>query len=95
MPIEPSLVTDADVLVHDATFLNEPDRREPIHATTEEALDVGRRAGVKTLVLYHLSIRYDRATAIPALRAQVASSGFSGDCWLLDEEDFIEIKNTK
>jgi ribonuclease Z len=95
MPIDPVLVTDADVLIHDATFLNEPDRREPIHATTEEAIDVARRANVKTLVLYHLSIRYDRATALPALRAQVAASGFAGDCWLLDEADFIEIRNTK
>jgi len=95
MPIEPSLVRNADLLVHDATFLNEPDRREPVHATTEEALDVARRAGVKSLVLYHLSIRYDRATAIPALRAQVASSGFIGDCWLLDDEDFIEITKNK
>jgi len=95
MPIEPSLVMNADLLVHDATFLDEPDRREPIHATTEEALDVARQAGVKSLVLYHLSIRYDRATAIPALRAQVASSGFTGDCWLLDEADFIEITKNK
>jgi ribonuclease Z len=93
MPIDPSLVTNADVLIHDATFLSEPDRREPIHATTEEAIDVGRRANVKTLVLYHLSIRYDRATALPTLRAQVASSGFTGDCWLLDEADFIAIRN--
>ncbi len=95
MPIDPALAAGADVLVHDATFLNEPDRREPIHATTEEAIDVARRANVRTLVLYHLSIRYDRATAIPALRAQVASSGFMGDCWLLDEADFVEIRNTK
>lgn len=95
MPIDPALVADADLLVHDATFLNEPDRREPIHATTEEAIDVGKRANVKTLALYHLSIRYDRATAIPALRAQLAASGFSGACWLLDEADFIEITNNK
>ena len=95
MPIDPALVADADVLVHDATFLNEPDRREPIHATTEEALDVARQANVKTLVLYHLSIRYDRATALPALRAQVAKSGFTGDCWLLDEADFVEITKNK
>ena len=88
MPIDPSLVTDADVLVHDATFLNEPDRREPIHATTEEAIEVAKSANVKTLVLYHLSIRYDRATALPALRAQVGASGFAGDCWLLDEDTF-------
>ena len=45
-----------------------------------------RRANVKTLILYHLSIRYDRATALPTLRAQLAASGFAGDCWLLDED---------
>ena len=92
MPIDPSLAMNADLLVHDATFLNEPDRREPIHATTEEALDVAKRANVKALLLYHLSIRYDRATAIPALRAQVAASGFMGDCALLDEGDFISLR---
>ena len=95
MPIDPAMVADADMLIHDATFLNEPDRREPIHATTEEAIAVGTRANVKTLALYHLSIRYDRATAIPALRAQVAASGFTGGCWLLDEGNFIEITNNE
>lgn len=93
MPIDPSLVKDADVLVHDATFLHEDDRREPIHATTEEALDVARHANVKTLILYHLSIRYDRHAALPELHRQVASSGFMGDCFLLDERDFTQIKN--
>lgn len=92
MPIDPALVADADLLVHDATFLEEPDRKYPIHATTEEALEVGRVANVKTLVLYHLSIRYDRATALPALRAQVNASGFSGDCWLLDEGDLLPLR---
>jgi ribonuclease Z len=92
MPIDPALAANADLLVHDATFLNEADRREPIHATTEEALDVARRANVKALALYHLSIRYDRATAMPALRAQVAASGFSGDCWLLDEGDWVPLR---
>ena len=95
MPIDPTLVANADLLVHDATFLNEPDRREPIHATTEEAVEVARAAGVKTLVLYHLSIRYDRSTAIPRLRDQVRASTFTGDCWLLDEGDFVEITNNK
>jgi ribonuclease Z len=92
MPIDPALVANADLLVHDATFLNEPDRREPIHATTEEALAVAAQAAVKCLILNHLSIRYDRATAIPALRAQVAASGFSGDCWLLDDGDWVSLR---
>lgn len=92
MPIDPALVLNADVLVHDATFLDEPDRREPIHATTEEALQVARAAGVKTLVLYHLSIRYQRADALPKLRAQVAASGFTGECWLLDEDQWMSLR---
>ena len=92
MPIDPALVMNADVLVHDATFLDEPDRREPIHATTEEALQVARAAGVKTLILYHLSIRYDRGAALPKLRAQVAASGFTGECWLLDEDQWIPLR---
>lgn len=92
MPIDPALAAGADLLVHDATFLEEPDRRYPIHATTEEALEVGRVANVKTLILYHLSIRYDRATALPALRAQVATSGFGGECWLLDEGDLLPLR---
>lgn len=92
MPIDPALVAQADLLVHDATFLDEPDRRAPIHATTQEALEVGRAANVKTLVLNHLSIRYGRDTALPALRAQVAASGFTGDCWLLDEGDLLPLR---
>jgi ribonuclease Z len=92
MPIDPALVTNADVLVHDATFLDEPDRREPIHATTEEALEVATAAGVKTLILYHLSIRYDRQAALPTLRAQLGASGFQGACWLLDEDQLIALR---
>ena len=92
MPIDPTHVRGAEVLVHDATFLDELDRREPIHATTEEALQVAAEAEVKTLILYHLSIRYDRATALPDLRRQVASSGFMGDCLLLDENEFISLR---
>jgi ribonuclease Z len=93
MPIDPALVTEADLLVHDATFLHEPDRREPIHATTEEALAVAATARVKTLVLCHLSIRYDRASALPTLRGQLAASGFGGDCWLLDDGEFIALRS--
>ena len=95
MPIDPSLVTGADVLVHDATFLHEPDRREPIHATTEEAIDVAKRANARALILHHLSVRYDRATALPVLRTQVAASGYDGGCWLLDEDAFVEITTKK
>jgi ribonuclease Z len=92
MPIDPAVVAGADLLVHDATFLDAGDRKWDIHATTEEALEVGRAAGAGCLVLHHLSIRYDRAEALPVLRAQVASSGFAGECWLLDDARMMNLR---
>ena len=92
MPIDPALVAGADLLVHDATFLDAGDRKWEIHATTAEAIEVGRAAGVRCLVLHHLSIRYERATALPALRAQVAASGFEGECWLLDDSRLTNLR---
>ena len=87
-------VRGADLLVHDATFLDAADRREPIHATTEEALDVARGAGVRELVLQHLSIRYDRASALRVLRDQVAASGYAGRVWLLDDGAWANLTAT-
>jgi ribonuclease Z len=92
MPIDAGIVAKADLLVHDATFLEEADRKWNIHASTREALEVGRAAGVACLVLHHLSIRYERGAALPILREQVAASGFAGECWLLDEGRLINLR---
>lgn len=91
MPLDPSTFARADVLVHDATFLVAEDRRERIHATTEEAIATARDAEVRTLVLQHLSVRYERDRAIPELRAQVRALGYTGACWLLDGPRFIRL----
>lgn len=91
MPVPPQEVAGADLLVHDATFLVEADRKQPIHATTAEALAVAREAAVARLILQHLSIRYDRSSAIDALRIQVSDFGLTGRCWLLDDATFVEL----
>lgn len=92
MPIDPANARGADLLVHDATFLATEERREPIHATTEEVFAVARDAGVATLVVNHLSVRYEREVAVARMKEQLAASGFAGDCWFLDEATFVHLR---
>ena len=62
----------ADLLVHDSTFGDvEADRaRETMHATAREAAKVAREAGVRRLVLTHLSTRYDREPEVLLAQAR-------------------------
>jgi ribonuclease Z len=52
--------TGAELLVHEATFLDEERERarETRHSTAREAADVARSAGVQLLALTHLSSRF-------------------------------------
>ncbi|UTB33331.1 MAG: ribonuclease Z [Methanobacterium sp. ERen5] len=51
---------DADVLIHESTFNNSHKEKafETGHSTAEMAADIAKKAGVKKLVVTHISTRY-------------------------------------
>lgn len=59
-PVVVEAARDAEVLVHEATFLDEERERadETLHSTAGEAAEVAREAQVALLALTHLSNRY-------------------------------------
>ena len=74
MPLDPELVRDSEVLMHDATFVDAGDREEEYHATVREAVQVAKDAGVGSLILYHFSTRYQKAQILKEIRDSVESS---------------------
>ncbi|MGQ3377209.1 ribonuclease Z [Priestia endophytica] len=63
------LAKGADVLVHEATFSEEDDRlaHEYYHSTSFGAAETAKKAGVKKLILTHISSRYHKEEALVLL----------------------------
>lgn len=57
-----ALAENADVLIHEATFEGDKGKMaaEYMHSTTIQAAELAKKAGVKKLILTHISSRYDR-----------------------------------
>ena len=82
------MAAGADLLIHEATFADEEaDRaRETDHSTAREAGEVAREAGVRRLVLTHISPRYTldqsilvREAAAAFERVEIAFDGMDID----------------
>lgn len=80
------LAENADLLIHDSTFDDEmPERaQEDGHSTPSQAAATAKKAEAKTLVLTHISARYDDPTVL----LEQAKKTFSNVCVA---EDFMEI----
>ncbi len=82
--------TNADLLIHDATFADElGDRaRETAHSTATEAASVAERAGVARLALMHVSSRYAGDASV---LAQEAGDRFDGESFVAQDGMRLEI----
>ncbi|NJD99051.1 ribonuclease Z [Thermococcus sp. LS1] len=49
---------NADLLIHEATYLRAEDRGEGYHTTVGEACEIAKKAKVKLLALFHRAFRY-------------------------------------
>ncbi|WP_412070142.1 ribonuclease Z [Rubrivirga sp. IMCC43871] len=63
-----ALASDADLLLHEATFTDEhADRAEAVaHSTARQAAEVARDAGARRLLLTHFSARYGDTSGLVA-----------------------------
>ena len=91
-PVDASKVRDAEVLFHEATFVDVSDRRGETHSSVDEAVRVAVDAGVKSLVLMHLSSRYNRKDMEKAARKAIKHSGWKGSAALLVRGELYELK---
>lgn len=68
-PAVASLAQEADVLVHEATYIDEDSRqaRRGFHSTARMAAETAQRAAVDQLILTHFSARYEAGSGMARL----------------------------
>ncbi len=75
------LSRDADLLIFDSTFAEELSAKavENSHSTCTQAAEVARRAGVKKLVLFHVSPRYEDASVLLSQASKIFPETIVGE----------------
>ncbi|RLE58146.1 MAG: hypothetical protein DRJ35_08435 [Thermoprotei archaeon] len=81
---------NADILISDSTFSSDFDERAGVfkHTTSEQAARIAKKAGVKKLVLTHISRRYQEKNNTEKKLLDDAKKVFKNTVLA---EDFLEI----
>jgi len=91
VPLNPRLVSGTEVLLHEATFLDDEDRKEYKHSTVWEAIEVAKKAGVqKELILFHLSSRY--RWELKGVEEKIASLNLPFRVRIIPPDEVVEIE---
>ena len=91
-PVRPSSVAGADVLIHEATFLDVSERRGKKHSSAYEAIDAAREAGVGALILIHTSGRYQHREIRDGIKDAICRIGWDKPLAVLIGSEFVEIQ---
>jgi len=91
-PVRASSVAGAEVLVHEATFLDENDREGRTHSSVREAIETADYAGAESLILFHISGRYDRRDVEKRIRDAAQAAGWKKPLAVLVVYKLVEIQ---
>jgi ribonuclease Z len=91
LPLDANDVREAEVLVHEATLLEAADRKGMRHSTLDEAVGVAAAANAKTLLLQHISGRYEKRDVEKAARRAAQKRKYSGDLWCMFHNRLFQI----
>ncbi|WP_297439189.1 ribonuclease Z [Thermococcus sp.] len=82
---------NADLLIHEATYLDPAHRGDSYHSTVGEACEVAKRAKVKLLALFHRAFRYTYDEYLS--RASRICGDFGGDFIVPRDFDVLTFKS--
>lgn len=72
MPLPVEIMQDAEVVLHDTTFLNIEDRDDLTHATIDEVFKNAVASNISVLGLFHFSTRYKHQEIVAKIQKNIA-----------------------
>ena len=83
LAVEPEYVSETELLIHEATFLDDGERGEEIHATVSEAIKTAVASKAEQVLLMHFSSRYRQSDIFNAVREEADKAGIEVPLYLL------------